>query len=301
MATTQLTKEELSEVDRLSNMYVEKVSGYRNWCPIKTIPARYYSTFYTVERAGRPEVSKDGRLSREVSVARAESTVNLAVLKYKFFIPRIEVEAARAVGYPQWAETLAVYRQQFEQEVSHLLYEGMSSPITIVGLRGGGTDVGATTDLNAVKWNTATSPLTHCAAAYGVLNTAGFSPPYTWALSSNLDPGNKALYGTGFAANHEALARDNYGVERIQYEGIGTTTQKNIYPLAPATGDDGIWFMTKPEMGNFRLVETGPPEMALDPTYDPEYDAFVAYMRWHGGVEIVHSTSIVHELEVDLA
>jgi hypothetical protein len=281
-------------------MYVEMQVNYNNLAPVVTIPPAYFSKWYVTTRFEVPRGSIDGRDYVEVATAQTESNADLIVYRYKFSIPFIEVDSARRAGVPIWSQNIAVALKQMDMQIAHLWFEGTHSwdPVAINGLRDGGTDHNDAT-LDGKAWDTVTHPHFYAADAWAALNTAGFTGPYTWALSANLGPGMRAKYGAG-DPSHDTLIRQQYDIDQIAYLPIGTSTRNRIYPIAPAATDQGVSFMYKKDSSVARIAETGPPKLKIVPEINDETNAFEGWLQWHGTVQIVQATGIQYNEDIDL-
>jgi hypothetical protein len=300
MASYRLTANEVKAILTTADMYIEQESNYTNWAPIRTCPVASTNEWYVLTRFEVPRGSEDGRDFVEVATTRTSATANQMSYTYKFVLPYNDVEMARNTGVPIWAENLKVAAKQMDFNISHLIIEGSHSwdPVSINGLRAGGTDTNAGLDGSA--WDTVTKPEIHAAAGFGDLNTAGYRPPYTWVLSVNLEPGIRKKYGAG-DPNQMGLIADQYGIDRFVFLPIGTSTRSRVYPFAPADNDDGVWIMYKQDPSVWRLAQTGPPTTYINPELNQDLYGYEGFMRWRGTVEIVQSTGIYYEPDVDLA
>ena len=298
MASHTLTAEEVKAIQQQSDMYVEVTAGYRNWAPVRTCPWASTNEYYVLTRFEVPRGSEDGRDWVEVQTARTASTVAQMSYTYKFNIPAGDVEMARRLGIPIWSDNIKVATKQMDQAIAHLALEGNFSwdPVAINGLRDGGTE-----DANdAHVWDTVTNPIDdHLLTSIGNLATAGFQPPYTWVLSSNLMKGLYKKYGAGDPPQIDLAGR--MGVDQIVFLPIGTSDRDQIYPIAAADGDDGVWFLFKKDPSVWRIAEVGPPQTTIIPELNQDTYSYEGYMRWRGTVEIVQATGVRYDPDVDLA
>jgi hypothetical protein len=295
-----LTDEEITAINQQADMYIEQASNYPSFVPIRTIPNAYKSRWNILERFEVPRGSIDGRDFVEVQTARKVANADLISYRYKFNIPFVDVDSARRVGQPIWSDNIAVAAKQMDFAIAHLVCEGTFSwdPVAINGMRDGFTDTNAGLDGSA--WDTVTKPEVHAAAGFSDLVTAGYNPPFTWLLSVNLQAGLAKKYGAGDPAQL-GLLKDQYGLDNIVFLPIGTSTRSRIYPIAPADNDDGVWFMYKQDPSVFRLAQTGPPQIKINPEMNMDTMSFEGWMHWRGTVEIVQATGGFYEPDVDLA
>ena len=128
------------------------------------------------------------------------------------------------------------------------------------------------------------------------------------------------MYGLNNAANprtHEEIIRAGYVSGGIYYFPNGTSAYGSggytLYPLPPATADDGVWLMFAPTNGageaNFYLAQvTNGIETTVPDTLD-ENNQYTIGMEWRGTVVFRGATTgsaasapyIVYEPDVDLA
>jgi hypothetical protein len=279
-------------------MYIEAEANYSQWCPIRQCPPANKNYWYVLDRFEVPRGSLSGRDFVEVAAAKTESSAYQISYTYKFVLPYLEKAMGDAAGVPLWDEILRVAAKQMDFNIAHLILEGSHSwdPVSINGLRDGGTE-----DANdAHTWDTVTNPIDdHALTSIGNLSTAGFQPPYTWVLSSNLEKGLMKKYGAGDPPQIKLLA--DMGIERIVFLPNGTSDRNQIYPIAGADNDDGVWFMFKQDPSVFRLAQTGPPTTKIKPELNDDLYGYEGYMRWRGTVEIVQATGVRYDPDVDLA
>jgi len=301
----RLTTEEVKAITQATDMYVEAKSNYRSLVPVVTVPAAYKDSWGVLSKFEVPKGSKDGKDFVEVATARTEDTAPQISYRYKFSIPRIEVEMARRAGRPIWTENIQVAMKQLDQTLAHLIIQGAFTwdPVAVPGFRTatyGGTNVDGTGGVyNAAYWNTATSALIHIAGGSLALRTAGFEPPFSLIMSWNLYPGYVMKYGAGDGSQAE-LIRTMYEINDAKFLLIGTSTNLNVYPIAAASSDDGCWFMFKKDPSVVRLAETGPPALTLETELNREFNCYDGYIDWRGTMEVVQSTGIQYNVDVDL-
>lgn len=291
-----LTDDEVTVINQQADMFIEQASNYPSLVPIRTIPNAYKSRWYVLTRFEVPRGSHDGRDFVEVQTARTEGGADLISYRYKFNIPFVDVDSARRQGIPIWTDNIGVAMKMVDFNIAHLIFLGTHSwdPVAINGLKGGATDVAAT--LEAVKWNTVTKPEEHAAAGFGALVTAGYNPPFTWVMSASMQAGLAKKYGAGDPAQR-GLLEDQYGINQIAFLPDGTSTRSRIYPLD--SGVDGMWFMYKKDAAGFRLAQTGPPQLKINPEMNMDTMSFEGWIHWRGTMEIVQATSCYFEPDVD--
>jgi hypothetical protein len=298
MASYILTDEEITAINQQADMYIERASNYAQWAPIRTVPNAYKSRWNVLTRFEVPRGSIDGRDFVEVQTARTVANADLISYRYKFNIPFVDVDSARRVGQPIWSDNIAVAAKQMDYQIAHLICEGTHSwdPVAINGLRDGGTENAN----DGSAWNTVTKPEVHAAAGWGALETAGFTGPYTWVMSSNLGAGIRKKYGAGDPMQL-GLIKEQYEIDNVHFLPIGTSTRNRIYPIAPADADDGVWFMFPNDSSVWRLAQTAPPQITIKPEMNMDTMSFEGWMHWRGTVEIVQATGIQYDPDVDLA
>lgn len=299
MTAKQLTDEEVKSIIKTANMYIEKTSAYKKWCPIKTIPDGYKHEWYILNRVPVAESSKDGRDYKDIQTAYTTSTANILSYRYGFSIPRIQVEMARQQGKDIWADSVAVALKHMELTLAHLILEGSYSwdKVAINGLRDGGTDIGATTDGDA--WGTVTKPYTNASECWIAMNDAGFEPPYNWIVSNNVGTYLNMKYGAGDPPEKELIA-SAFDVT-IYLEDIGTSTELTTYPIAPASADDGVFFWVKSDPSVFYLAQVMPPTVSLNPTLNAKENAYEGFIEWRGTVAIIQATGIQYTNSINIA
>ena len=220
-----------------------------------------------------------------------------------FFVVYGEVLKA---GVPIWSENVGNALRKMNDNICNWILTGTNSwdKVSITGMYSGGTV--CATALDAVAWNTATSPLTHAAAGFGQLWGYGYKPPYTWVLHNTLHPGLITKYGAGDPAQIEML--EPYGISKndlIFVAGSGlsstATTRMNLYPGGTPAGDDGMWWMYKKDPNYAYLAEVKPITTTINPELDFRRQCYHGRIEWRGTVAIVQATSIWYEEQADLA
>jgi len=299
MASYQLTDEEVKSIVKTANMYVEKTSTYKSWCPIKSIPDGYQHEWYIMTEVPVAESSKDGRDYKDVQTAYTTATANIQSYRYGFSIPRVQVEMARQQGKSIWADNIAVALKHMELTIAHLVLEGSYSwdKVSINGLRDGGTDIGATTDGDV--WGTVTKPWTNAAECWQAMNAAGFTGPYNWIVSNNMAQYLKKKYGAGDPSEWSIVEGDFEAT--IYLEDMGTSTELTTYPIAPASADDGVFFWIKSDPSVFYLAQVMAPTVSLNPTLNEKLNAYEGYIEWRGTVAVVQATGIQYTNSINIA
>ena len=300
----RLTDNEVTSFAKEANNYVKNEIPYTKILPIKRIPDGYTHKWYVSTEVEGPESSKDSRATHDVRTARTEGEANIISYIYTFEIPVNEVTMARNAGIPIWNENVGNAIRKMNDTVCHLQLRGSTAwdKVAITGMYTGGTV--CSTALDAHLWNDVTKPIVHLAAGYGDLNSAGFKPPYTWIVSSNLMPGLVVKYGAGDPA-HISMIGD-FGVDNLMNvpnSGISTTatTRYNLYPMGTPADDDGMWFLYKKDVSNAYLAEVMPITTTIKPEIDFRRQTYHGRVEWRGTVAIVQATSICYEEQVDLA
>ena len=299
----RLTDNEVTSFAMEANNYVKNETPYTRILPIKRIKDGYTHKWYVSTEVDGPESSKTSRAVYDVRTARTEGEANVESLIYTFEIPVNEATMARNAGVPIWSENLLAASRKMNDAILNLTITGSNTwdKVAITGMYTGGTV--CSTALDAIKWNTITKPIDHIAAGFGDLNTAGYKPPFTWLLSSNLAPGLIAKYGAG-DPSHASMIGD-YGVNELIYlpnSGLNTTatTRYNLYPMGTPAGDEGMWLMYKKDPNFAYLAEVMPITVTLQPELDFRRQCYHGRLEWRGTVAIVQATSICYEEQVDL-
>ena len=298
----RLTDNEVTSFAMEANDYVKNEIPYTQILPVKRIPDGYTHKWYVSTEVDGPESSKDSRAVYDVRTARTEGEANIISYIYTFEIPVNEVTMARNANVPVWSENVGNAIRKMNDAVCHLQLRGSTAwdKVSITGMYTGGTVCG--TALDAVMWNTPPAPITHLAAGYGDLNAAGFKPPYTWIISSNLMPGLVVKYGAG-DPSHISMIGD-FGVDNlfdVPNSGISTvvTTRYDLYPMGTPADDNGMWFLYKRDASNAYLAEVMPITTTIQPEIDFRRQCYHGRVEWRGTVAIVHATSICYEEQVD--
>ncbi len=299
--SSRLTTNEVTSFIQEANDYVKLSVPYNTILPVKRIPDGYIHTWYVSTEMDAPQGSKDGRDIYDVRTSRTPASANIESLVYTFEIPRVEVAMAQQANVPIWSENVGNAMRKMNDALLHKQIRGASAlwnKVAVDGMYQGGTDVNAALDGNA--WDTPPAPiLNHLAAGYGDLNTAGYKPPFTWLLSSNLSPGLISKYGAGDPSMQTMVS--DFGVNELIFLPTGTVTRMNVFPMGVATGDDGLWFLYKKDPNNAYLAEVFPPTTTLDPVLDTRRQSYHGRIEARNTVAIVQSTSISWEDQVDLA
>lgn len=300
MATSVLTTEEIKTIEKAAHDFPELGGTVRQWIPRKKVPHAYATEWFTLNRVTRPQSSKFGRPGMGVRTARTAAEANSVYFRFDITWDFTEVEMARNAGVPIQTEDVRTARRQMEMEISRLVYQGLDDDVYIAGLLDSGedTDSGLDDDL----WDTVGEPIEHANQGTKDLIANHFPPPYIWVLSWNLWGGLAIKHNAAVDLSTREYIAKAYQVAPIYFEQNGTSTDLIVYPLPPATTDDGVWLMLKPAMENFRLEEmTDGIELHIDPKLDQDDMVYRAIMLWHGTLAIVQASSIVFEPDVDLA
>lgn len=301
MTSKQLTDDEVTSFVKKAYGYIEMNPNYTDWAPVKTIPEGYLYKYYKKTRVPRAASSKDGRDYKVVQMAREESEAKIQSFRYAFNIPRVTVDMARIAGVDIWSENFESTLRHMDNMIAHLALEGSNASfdtVNINGLRDGGTDIGATTD--ALLWNTPSKPRAHAAAIWAALNTAGFGQrSFKWVLSSNLAAGLKTKYGAGDPDEESLLGP--YNIDPPIYLQMGTTTELRTYPIAPATADDGVYFMFPKDEDVWHIGEVIPVTVTMNPTLNVKLNCYEGFIEWRGTVAIVQATGIQYTNSVNFA
>jgi hypothetical protein len=240
----------------------------------------------------------------DVRTTREASSANVTSFVYTFEIPRVEVAMAQAAGVPIWSENVGNAVRKMNNTICNLITTGSNAwdKVDITGLYSGGTV--CSTALDAVKWNTASNPITHAAAGFGDLYAAGFPGPYTWVMSSSLRPGLSTKFGAGDPAAIDLLEPYNIN-ELIFLKGSGSsataTTRMNLYPMGTPVGDEGTWLMYPKDPNVAYLAEVIPITTTIKPELDFRRQCYHGRVEWRGTVAIVQATGISYEEAADLA
>ncbi len=299
--SSRLTDTEVTSFIVAANDYVKLSVPYNTILPIKRIPDGYIHTWYVSTEVDAPQGSKDGRDTYDVRTSRTPASANIESLIYTFEIPRVEVAMAQQAGVPIWSENVGNAMRKMTDALLHKQIRGSTdrwNKVACDGMYQGGTDVNA--GLDATAWDIPPAPiLNHLAAGYGDLNTAGYSPPFTWLMSSLLSPGLIAKYGAGDPSMTTMVS--DFGVNETIFLPTGTVTRMNVFPMGVPTGDDGLWFLYKKDPNNAYLAEVFPPTTTLDPVLDTRRQSYHGRIEARNTVAIVQATSISWEDQVDLA
>jgi len=300
MATSRLTDDEVTSFVMAANDYVKLSVPYNTILPVKRIKDGYRHTWYVNTEVDGAQGSKDGRQGHDVRTARTSASANITSYVHTFQIPRVEVTMAQDTGVPLWSENINAAMRKMNDQILHLQIRGSSATydtVSITGMYGGGTDVNAS--LDDKYWATASYPiLHHLTNGFADLNTAGYTGPFTWLMSSALKPGLMNKYGAGDPTQMSMLA--DWGVNETIFLPTGTVTRMNVYPMGAATGDDGLWFLYPKNENYAYLAEVMPITTTIDPELDTNLQCYHGRMEWRGTVAIVQAGSISWEDQVDL-
>jgi hypothetical protein len=303
MTSYRLTTNDITLIETAASDYAQWGTSYRQWCPITTIPATYYTKFYTMDAVTRPGFSKDGSYSMGMAVSKQENSSTLTWMRFKFEIPYQEMESARLSGVPYWSQYVTAAMTKLDHEIERLIIQGVDadedSP-SINGMFDSGSDMNNAT-CDAALWNTAPAPITHCGQAVNAMVAAGFEPPYNWILSINLLSGMKQLHNAASDLSCEDICRTNYNINGVFYGRTGTTTDLITYSFPTPATDDALYLMFKPDVQNFRLAQVFAPRIKMNPELDQGSNRYIGYAEWLGTVEIPRGTSIQWNNDVDLA
>jgi hypothetical protein len=300
----KLTDNEVTSFILEANDYVSLSVPYNTILPIKRIKDGYTHTWYVSTEIDGPESSKDGRAPYDVRTARDPSSANIQSFVYTFEIPRVEVTMAQQAGVPIWSENTGNAMRKLNDALLLLQIRGSQiwDNVSITGMITGGTDVNAALDDD--KWDTVTKPIDfHLKEGYGDLNTAGYSGPFTWLMSSNLEPGLIKKYGAGDPSQKTMVG--DYKVNEMIFlpstETSGTAnTRTALKPMGAPGGDEGTWLLYQKDPNYAYYAEVFPPTVTLDPNLDFRRQSYHGRIEARGTVAIVQSTSISYENEVDL-
>ena len=288
-----------------------------SWMPVQQVQDNYEIKDYVMKRVEPPKGSPLGEHSHGVSSAKQETKRPTISYRYEYSINKTDLRIARRNGYDIIGQNVAMMRSAMEHQIASLIFNGTSGNDLpdISGMFDVGEDVDAT--LDAVYWDTATSPVTHAAAGFADLQANNYFPPYSMILSRNLE---KSMYGLNNAANprtHQELITAGYVKGGIYYFQNGTSAYGSggytIYPLPAAANDDGVWLMFSPTNGageaNFYLAQVSNGIETTVPNTLDENNRYTISMEWRGTPVFRGATTgsassapyIVYEPDVDLA
>ena len=303
MASYRLTDNEVTDFAMAANNYVKLESPYTKILPIKRINDCYVHKWYTSSELPAPESSKDGRYGEDVRTARTEAEANVTSFVYTFEIPKVEVTMAQNANVPIWSENVGNALRKMNDKVCRLIFRGSNTwdKVAITGMHSGGTV--ESTGLDAVKFNTATGVTQHADAGFSDLYTAGYSPPFNWALGSSLRKGFNIKYGAGDPAQLDMMGPYGISSEDLtfwsqQADGVAET-KINLTAMGMPVDDDAMWFFYKKDPNYEYLAEVMPITTTIKPELDFRRQCYHGRVEWRGTVAIVQSTSIVYEAEVD--
>lgn len=289
-----------------------------SWIPRKQIPDALSVKDYELTRPPRPMGSKFGEATSMASVARSETTRNIMSYRYNLEFTKTEMAIAARNGYAMVAEANQEAIKQMTLAIAELFFQGstyVEDRVDIPGAFDVGEDVDAT--LDAVYWDTATSPVLHCAAGFGDLMSNYYNPPYTMVCHHVLAPGMQGLYNAAHEVPHATLCKNMYGVERIVYlHGAAASASSDfgtggyrILPLPAPTTDDGNWLMLKVSPENFFIAQVTNGIELSPMIFDQSTNRYTNYVEWRGTPVFRGATKgtagsaeyIVFEPDVDLA
>lgn len=301
----RLTDNEVTDFAMAANDYVRLESPYTEILPIKRISDCYKHSWYVSTEIDSPTSSKDGREGYDVRTARTLGSANVISYVYTFEISRVEATMAQNAGVPLWSENVGNAMRKMNATVSRLIFRGSTTwdKVAITGMYTGGTVCSVA--LDAVLWNTATSPMQHLAAGFGDLHAAGYKGPFNWALGSACRPGISVKYGAGDPAQIEMTdaydtPRENIKFYHQQADGVAET-RANLSPMGMPVDDDFMWFLYKKDPNYAYLAEVMPITTTITPELDVRRQCYHGRIEWRGTVAIVQATSISYEEQGDLA
>lgn len=283
-----------------------------SWLPTRQLPDAVTVKDYELTRIEQPAGSQFGEHAWGVSTARAETERLVMSLRYKFSWNKTDRAIAARNGYQLVADGLNVGAKTMNLKIAQLLFQGVTiakDRVDISGMLDVGEDVNAA--LDTIKWNTALKPLDHFMAGTGDLLDNLYAPPYTMICSWNLWPG-LAQQSAANGRSHRTIGTEDFQIERFVFAHNGTdaigTGGPTIYPLPPATADEGVWLLCQVSEENFFMgqisqgIEISPPE------FDRDTNTYVVFMEWRGtpvfrGATVATAGSaeyIVFEPDVDL-
>lgn len=304
MATTRFTTEEITYFDQQAHMFVENATTWRDWCPYKTIPMKRHTSWKVATAIADAAATLDGSRTSLAATSYATGEAQLIWFGHHFIWPELEVETARQEGVPIATEEIRLSFERINKQIARLILGGnmtWEAP-TIAGLNATSQDATAAVP----DWEDAGGPYAQIIQGYGLLNIAGYKPPYKLLVGDNLRPGLAAEHAAGYAASSRSVIQEAFEVESIHFEAqcpFGTTITDHdlvCYPLAVPAADDGRWYLMKSDPNNFSILEAFAPKLTIVPEMDIRTRSYYGRVDWMGTMKIVHGDAVTDENSVNL-
>lgn len=304
MTTTRFTTCELTYFDEQAHMFVENATTWRDWCPYKTIPMKRHASWKVATAIADAAATMDGSRTALAATSYAWETANLIWFSHHFIWPEIEVETARTEGVPIATEEIRLSLERINKQIARLIMQGsMGWEVPdITGLNAAAQDATAAVP----DWEDAGGPYAQIIQGYGLLNIAGYQPPYKLVVGENLRPGLAGEHAAGYAASARSVLQEAFEVESIHYEAqcpFGTAITPHdlvCYPMAVPAADDGRWMLMKSDPNNFAILEAFPPKLTIVPDMDIKSRSYYGRTDWFGTLKIVHADAVTDEDSVNL-
>ena len=304
MASTRFSTEEITYFDQQASTFVENSSTWREWFPAKTIPMSRHTEWKILEEINDAAATMDGSRTALAASSYNVGEAQLIWFGHHFIWSELEVETARQTGNQISTEEIRLAYIRMNKQIARLIIQGnmaWEAP-TVAGIEATSGDAAAA----AADWEDAGGPYSHILLGYGVLNAAGFQPPYKLVCGENLRPGLAAEHAAGFAASARSVIMEAFEVESIHFEPnvtFGTTiTDHDLVcePIPVSAADDGRWFLLKSDPNNFSILEVFPPKLTIVPEMDIKTRSYYGRLDWFGTVKIAHSSAVADENSVNL-
>lgn len=304
MASTRFTTEEITYFDDQAHMFVENTANWRDWCPAQTIPMKRHASWKVATAIADAAATLDGSRSSLAATSYTTGEAELVWFAHHFIWPELEVETARQEGVPISTEEIRLSLNRIDKQIARLIMMGnmtWEAP-TITGLNSAAQDATAAVP----DWDDAGGPYAQIIQGYGLLNTAGYEPPYKLVVGDNLRPGLAAEHAAGYAASSRSVIMEAFEVESIHVEAqcpFGTTITDHdlvCYPMAVPAADDGRWMLMKSDPNNFSILEVFAPKLTIVPEMDIRTRSYYGRVDWLGTMKIVHADACTDEDSVNL-
>lgn len=256
-----------------------------DWLPYKQIPDAYTLKDYELRPIEPPAGSRIGEHAWGVQTAKAETERDIISFRYQFGFNKTDMRIAARNNYALLRENLRVGTVTMNKWIASLLFQGSHARdrVNISGMLDVGEDIAGA----AGAWDTVTVPLQHVAEGFGDLLANHYAPPYLMILSWNLAPGFAALNNAAGNASERELAERLYQTTVATFAHNGTsaataTVGWQIYPLPPATGDDGVFLMFQNSPENFYMGQVSNGIEISPLIFNPRQNMYEVFMEWRG-------------------
>lgn len=294
-----------------------------SWLPTQQIEDAYNIKDYVMQRVEPPRGSPLGEHSHGVSSAKIQTERDIITFRFEYSLNKTDFRIAGRNGYDIIGQNTAMMRSAMEHSILTLVLQGSGALTStdlpdISGMLDVGEDVNAALDGEA--WATATKPIVHAKAGFDDLKENNYfqveGAPFEWILSHNLESGLLDLNNAANPRSHGEIINNTFIKGGTYFYQNGTsaygTGGYKIYPLPPASNDDGLWIAFSNSNGtgegNFYLAQVTNGIETTVPNVLDENNRYKVEMEWRGTPVFRNATTgsagsaeyIVFEPDVDL-